>query len=245
VTIPAGMPGRRAAAPWLLLAAGDAYAITAHLAARHPASRLAAVGVAVAAATIFMIIRAARGRSRADGRAVIMVAVAAAALPSAWLAAAVLITPVGAAGLMQAVYVTAGGFIAAACSWRAFHPVPVPPPAAVTEAARPAAGVLAGQVIASEPAGPDDVTVPAAAGTAYAPPGPAVLASLPEPQAGPHPSLEDDPAAKALQSVLAQFDIPAAATAAGSLTLEWQPSPQEAGNGRFVQVSEVWLVRAK
>ena len=25
--------------------------------------------------------------------------------------------------------------------------------------------------------------------------------------------------------------------------LEWQPSPTESGNGRFVQISEVWLVR--
>ena len=206
MTIPAaGMPGRRAAAPWLLLAAGDAYAIIAHLAARHPAGRLTAAAVAVAAVTIFMI---ATRASRADGRAVIMVAVAAAA----WLTVAVLITPVGAGGVMQAAWVAGGGFTAASCSWRAFHPVPGQPPAAVTEAARPAAGVLAGQVIASEPAGPDDVTVPAAAGTAYAPPGPAVLASLPEPQVGPHPSLEDDPAAKALQSVLAQFEIPAAVT---------------------------------
>jgi len=40
-----------------------------------------------------------------------------------------------------------------------------------------------------------------------------------------------------------EFDIPAAATAGGTLTLEWQPSPAEAGNGRFVQVSEVWLIR--
>lgn len=40
-----------------------------------------------------------------------------------------------------------------------------------------------------------------------------------------------------------EFDIPPAATAAGALTLEWQPSPDEAGNGRFVQVSEVWLIK--
>ena len=40
-----------------------------------------------------------------------------------------------------------------------------------------------------------------------------------------------------------EFDIPAAATAEGSLTLEWQPDPAESGNGRFVQISEVWLLR--
>ena len=40
-----------------------------------------------------------------------------------------------------------------------------------------------------------------------------------------------------------EFDIPAEATAGGALTLEWQPDPAEAGNGRFVQVSEAWLIR--
>ncbi len=32
-----------------------------------------------------------------------------------------------------------------------------------------------------------------------------------------------------------EFNIPAAATADGTLTLEWQANPQESGNGRFVQ----------
>jgi hypothetical protein len=40
-----------------------------------------------------------------------------------------------------------------------------------------------------------------------------------------------------------EYDIPAAATASGNLVLEWQPDPAESGNGRFVQVSEVWLIR--
>ena len=40
-----------------------------------------------------------------------------------------------------------------------------------------------------------------------------------------------------------EFDIPAEATAGGSLTLEWQANPEESGNGRFVQVAEVWLIR--
>ena len=42
-----------------------------------------------------------------------------------------------------------------------------------------------------------------------------------------------------------EFEIPAEATAGGSLTLEWQANPEESGNGRFVQVSEVWLIRVK
>jgi hypothetical protein len=42
-----------------------------------------------------------------------------------------------------------------------------------------------------------------------------------------------------------QFEIPAAATASGTLNLEWQANPEEAGNGRFVQVCEVWLMRVK
>jgi hypothetical protein len=40
-----------------------------------------------------------------------------------------------------------------------------------------------------------------------------------------------------------EYDIPAEATAGGTLVLEWQPDPAEAGNGRFVQISEVWLIQ--
>ncbi len=39
-----------------------------------------------------------------------------------------------------------------------------------------------------------------------------------------------------------EFDVPAEATAGGKLNLEWQANPEEAGNGRFVQVCEVWLI---
>ena len=55
-----------------------------------------------------------------------------------------------------------------------------------------------------------------------------------------HPMRKKDAEVKPVE-----FDIPAEATAAGTLTLEWQPSPEESGNGRFVQVSEVWLTRVK
>jgi hypothetical protein len=55
-----------------------------------------------------------------------------------------------------------------------------------------------------------------------------------------HPMRRKDPEVKP-----AEFAIPAEATAGGSLTLEWQPDPAESGNGRFVQLSEVWLVRVK
>jgi hypothetical protein len=41
-----------------------------------------------------------------------------------------------------------------------------------------------------------------------------------------------------------EIDIPGEATSGGKLTLEWQANPEEAGNGRFVQVCEVWLMRA-
>jgi hypothetical protein len=40
-----------------------------------------------------------------------------------------------------------------------------------------------------------------------------------------------------------EFDIPAEATASGALALEWQSNPEESGNGRFVQIAEVWLIR--
>ena len=40
-----------------------------------------------------------------------------------------------------------------------------------------------------------------------------------------------------------EFDVPAEATANGSLFLEWQANPEESGNGRSVQLSEVWLIR--
>ncbi|HMC60069.1 MAG TPA: hypothetical protein VKJ01_12820, partial [Candidatus Solibacter sp.] len=55
-----------------------------------------------------------------------------------------------------------------------------------------------------------------------------------------HPMRKKDAEVKPVE-----FDVPAEATAAGTLTLEWQPSPEESGNGRFVQVSEVWLIRVK
>jgi hypothetical protein len=42
-----------------------------------------------------------------------------------------------------------------------------------------------------------------------------------------------------------EFAIPSEATANGSLFLEWQANPEESGNGRFVQLSEVWLIRVK
>jgi hypothetical protein len=41
----------------------------------------------------------------------------------------------------------------------------------------------------------------------------------------------------------AEFEIPHNATASGTLTLEWQANPEESGNGRFVQLCEVWLIR--
>jgi len=53
-----------------------------------------------------------------------------------------------------------------------------------------------------------------------------------------HPMRKKDPVVKPLE-----FDIPVEATADGTLTLEWQANPEEAGNGRFVQVAEVWLMR--
>jgi hypothetical protein len=40
-----------------------------------------------------------------------------------------------------------------------------------------------------------------------------------------------------------EFDIPREATADGSLTLTWERPPALGGNGRGLQVSEVWLIR--
>jgi hypothetical protein len=40
-----------------------------------------------------------------------------------------------------------------------------------------------------------------------------------------------------------EFDIPAAATADGELTLRWTREPGHGGNGRGCQVAEVWLIR--
>ncbi len=53
-----------------------------------------------------------------------------------------------------------------------------------------------------------------------------------------HPMRKKDPEVKPVE-----FDIPAEATAGGTLTLEWQANPEESGNGRFVQLAEVWLIR--
>jgi hypothetical protein len=53
-----------------------------------------------------------------------------------------------------------------------------------------------------------------------------------------HPMRKKDSEVKPVE-----FDIPAEATAGGTLTLEWQANPEESGNGRFVQIAEVWLIR--
>jgi len=53
-----------------------------------------------------------------------------------------------------------------------------------------------------------------------------------------HPMAKKSPEVKVVE-----YDIPAEATTGGTLVLEWQPDPAESGNGRFVQISEVWLVR--
>ncbi|MBS1855763.1 MAG: hypothetical protein JST11_10385 [Acidobacteria bacterium] len=55
-----------------------------------------------------------------------------------------------------------------------------------------------------------------------------------------HPMRKKDAEVKPVE-----FAIPPEATAGGTLTLEWQPNPEEAGNGRFVQVPEVWLIRER
>jgi hypothetical protein len=40
-----------------------------------------------------------------------------------------------------------------------------------------------------------------------------------------------------------EFDIPRDATHSGELTLEWTRPPGGGGNGRGVQVAEVWLMK--
>ena len=40
-----------------------------------------------------------------------------------------------------------------------------------------------------------------------------------------------------------EFDIPAAATAEGELTLSWNQAPGSSGAGRGCQVAEVWLIK--
>lgn len=40
-----------------------------------------------------------------------------------------------------------------------------------------------------------------------------------------------------------EFDVPAAATAGGELTLRWQSNPERGGPGRGCQIAEVWLLR--
>ncbi len=42
-----------------------------------------------------------------------------------------------------------------------------------------------------------------------------------------------------------EFDIPAAATAGGELTLSWTREPGQGGSGRGCQVSEVWLINTE
>jgi hypothetical protein len=40
-----------------------------------------------------------------------------------------------------------------------------------------------------------------------------------------------------------EFDVPAAATAGGRLTLTWTPEPGIGGPGRGCQVCEVWVLK--
>jgi hypothetical protein len=40
-----------------------------------------------------------------------------------------------------------------------------------------------------------------------------------------------------------EFEVPAAATADGELTLTWQPEAGHGGNGRVLEVAEVWLMK--
>jgi hypothetical protein len=40
-----------------------------------------------------------------------------------------------------------------------------------------------------------------------------------------------------------EFNIPASATADGELTLTWQPEPDRGGNGRVMELAEVWLLK--
>lgn len=50
---------------------------------------------------------------------------------------------------------------------------------------------------------------------------------------------------KSLEVKPIEFEIPQPATAGGKLTLEWQAHPDEPGNGRFIQIGEVWLIPMK
>jgi S-DNA-T family DNA segregation ATPase FtsK/SpoIIIE len=224
---PDGPPSRpadwRAGAPWLLLAAGDAYALAAHAAAPGLGGRLIAAGIPAAAITIFMIIRFCTGKSGADSLAAIMVAVSAAA----WIAAAILITPIGAAGLMQITWILAGSVIAAARAWRVHHPaeqaarLQAPPAPRTIPAARRAPAVTApiGAVITPEspapaPAAPAQASQPAA--PVYAAPGPAVLAGQPAARADAAGGTDGETAAVSgkLQDALDQFNVNAAVTGA-------------------------------
>jgi S-DNA-T family DNA segregation ATPase FtsK/SpoIIIE len=224
---PDGPPSRpadwRAGAPWLLLAAGDPYALAAHAAIPGLDGRGIAAGIPAAAITIFMIIRFCTGKPGADSRAAIMVAVSAAA----WIAAAILITPVGTAGLMQVTWILAGSALAFARAWRVHHPAEeaAQPPASrpaprTVPAARRTAVITApaGAVIPAEspaPAAPAPAGQPAA--TAYAAPGPAVLATRPPAPAtvaGGDQDAETAGVRGTLQRTLDQFKVDAAVTGA-------------------------------
>ena len=50
---------------------------------------------------------------------------------------------------------------------------------------------------------------------------------------------------KPIQPVPVEFDVPAAATADGQLTLSWRQEPGKGANGRGCQVAEVWLMRTQ
>ena len=50
---------------------------------------------------------------------------------------------------------------------------------------------------------------------------------------------------KPVNPVPLEFDVPAGATADGSLTLSWRQEPGKGRNGRGCQIAEVWLLRGE
>jgi DNA segregation ATPase FtsK/SpoIIIE, S-DNA-T family len=212
----------RPAAPWQVLAAGEAYAQVTHFAVHTPAGDVVAIIAPAAVMTLLIILRWAGRRKRGEtvDKAEMMLAV----MAVVWLALTVLAPGTSIDLIAQAPYLAIGGWVAAARSHaiaagNPSGPAPVAPAPVVPAVTGPDAVIPA-----ADDAGWDgnwddgdgdsdwDDQPPAADGAPgdYAPPGPAFLApaAAPAPGDGDGDREASETAAK-LQAVLDDFQAPA------------------------------------
>jgi S-DNA-T family DNA segregation ATPase FtsK/SpoIIIE len=211
--------------PWWVLAGTDAYAVAVRYGA-HGVVRLGLLGAAVVAAVAWALVTGG-GQGSREGRGPWLAVAAALAV---WLAVAVLVTPWGAVGCWQVLYLLAGGWLAAARSWRAVHGDDaedgdlgqdtgddsaagrhdIPVTTLRLAAAAPPAGP--GPAYAARMRGKPEPAWPEPDGSTYELPDAGVLARGTATAVA--PELSADPVAAAIQAVFDEFGVSARVTGA-------------------------------